>query len=140
MAVYEEPMDHDAEGTGEKADSLGDARIDSRLCLTCGRRFPETQSRYAPGKGCTTPEVCSIDMTMREALDLWRERYHSVRMQSSHYKEVLGAIAKRQTSAELRQQADAGGEAPAGDFAVRGHDEFINRARMALSVDYKLQR
>jgi len=70
------PIDRDSMYGDVYAEYVRVDMADPRLCVTCGRSFPQLHPRNAPGEGCETPEICAIDMTLREALEHWRNLAH----------------------------------------------------------------
>jgi hypothetical protein len=61
-------------GTGETV-----KRFTHRLCVNCGRFVEASHDRREPFAGCASPDACTFDMTMEEALNYWRKKAHEER-------------------------------------------------------------
>lgn len=77
------------------------AELKGRLCVTCGRVFPKTQSRFASGDGCQEPDLCSIDMTLQEAFEYWRQKAHDAEAR-------VRKMAAEKREAAMQYLADTG--------------------------------
>jgi hypothetical protein len=63
-------------------------RLSGRLCVNCGRTFPASHDRAKAPEDCPSQEACTIDMTLEEAFNHWRQKAHNYRVE----KEKLMAI------------------------------------------------
>lgn len=57
------------------------AVLTGRMCITCGRVIPGTMPRDTtfPECGDADYQPCNFDMTMVEAWQYWRTKYHELR-------------------------------------------------------------
>jgi len=50
----------------------------TRMCVNCGRERPASEGRDTPHPDCTSPDACSWDLTLEEAWQYWRQKYHDL--------------------------------------------------------------
>jgi len=71
-------------GTGNKL-----AKFEKRLCVNCGRHVDASHDRSESLKGCPSPDACTFDMTMEEALQHWRVKAHQERERADNLAALL---------------------------------------------------
>jgi hypothetical protein len=54
-------------------------RLSGRLCVNCGRTFPANHDRAKAPEDCPSQDACTIDMTLEEAFNHWRQKAHDYR-------------------------------------------------------------
>jgi hypothetical protein len=58
-------------------------RLSGRLCVNCGRTFPASHDRSKAPEDCPSQDACTIDMTLEEAFNHWRQKAHDYRAELS---------------------------------------------------------
>jgi hypothetical protein len=110
-------------------------RLSGRLCVNCGRTFPASHDRAKAPEDCPSQDACTIDMTLEEAFNHWRQKAHddraeneALRVKQSVLVESLQPFTTLETDLCSTHADDEQIEVFEGVTA--GH---IRRARAALS-------
>lgn len=81
LRMDEPPTEGDQEDAADALERLARERDEAlgRLCVCCDRTLPASHDHTKAPIDCATPEVCTIDLTMAEAVAYWRRKWHEQR-------------------------------------------------------------